>query len=150
MVYGALRGIQLQYCIRSAANWDCPMGEIQVGLSALLQRLSLKAEFQNFRVTSDGGRILGHELDERLGFGELIKHHLTNSLGNAQFYFVDLLQQSVYSCLPGYEDMSIVSSYLEDCFIWPQSTSGSVVLISAQPQSRVENRLERHRRIGRG
>ena len=33
---------------------------------------ALKVEFQGSRVTSDGGLILVRELDERLGFSELI------------------------------------------------------------------------------
>ena len=40
---------------------------------------SLKVDFQGSRVTSDGGLILVRELDERLGFGELIEQHLTDS-----------------------------------------------------------------------
>jgi hypothetical protein len=32
---------------------------------------SLRVDFQGSRVTSDGELILGRELDERLGFGEL-------------------------------------------------------------------------------
>jgi len=40
---------------------------------------SLKVDFQGSRVTSDGGLILVRELDERLGFGELIGQHLTDS-----------------------------------------------------------------------
>jgi hypothetical protein len=39
---------------------------------------SLRVEFQGARVTSDGGLILVRELDERLGFGELIGRHLTD------------------------------------------------------------------------
>jgi hypothetical protein len=48
--------------------------------------------------------ILVRELDERLGFGELIAQHLTDSRRgkNAQFPFADLLRQSVYSRLAGY------------------------------------------------
>ncbi len=34
---------------------------------------SLKVDFQGSRVTSDGGPILIRELDERLGFGELVE-----------------------------------------------------------------------------
>jgi hypothetical protein len=34
---------------------------------------SVKVDFQGSRVTSDGGLILVRELDERLGFGELIE-----------------------------------------------------------------------------
>ncbi len=69
---------------------------------------SLKVDFQGSRVTSDGGLILVRELDERLGFGELIEQHLTDSRRgkNKQFPFADLLRQSVYSRLAGYEDVN--------------------------------------------
>jgi len=40
---------------------------------------SLQVAFQGSRVTSDGGLILVRELDERLGFGEWIQEHLTDS-----------------------------------------------------------------------
>src|SRR5580700_7546504 len=68
----------------------------------------LKIDFQGSRVTSDGGLILVRELDERLGFGELIQQHLTDSRRgrNTQFPFADLLRQSVYSRLAGYEDLN--------------------------------------------
>ena len=38
----------------------------------------LRVAFQGSRVTSNGGLILVRELDERLGFGELIKQHLAD------------------------------------------------------------------------
>jgi len=67
----------------------------------------LRVAFQGSRVTSDGGLILVRELDERLGFGELIEQHLTDSrANNARFFFADLLRQSVYSRLAGYEDVN--------------------------------------------
>ena len=64
---------------------------------------SLKIDFQGCRVTSDGGLVLVRELDERLGFGELIKEHLTDSRQgkNTQFPLADLVRQSVYSRLAG-------------------------------------------------
>ena len=64
---------------------------------------SLKIHFQGSRVTSDGGLILVRELDERVGFGELIQQHLTDSRRgkNTQVPLADLLRQSVYSRLPG-------------------------------------------------
>ena len=47
------------------------------------------------------------ELDERLGFSELMEQHLTDSRGkNTQLPLADLLRQSVYSRLAGYEDMN--------------------------------------------
>ncbi len=68
----------------------------------------LKVDFQGSRVTSDGGLILIRELDERLGLGKLIDEHLTDSRqgSNKKFPFVDLLRQSVYSRLAGYEDLN--------------------------------------------
>ena len=70
--------------------------------------VSLKVDFQGSRVTSDGGLILVRELDERLGFGELIEQHPTDSRRgrNTQFPFADLLRQSAYSRLAGYEDFN--------------------------------------------
>jgi hypothetical protein len=68
----------------------------------------LKLDFQPSRITFAGGLILVRELDERHGFGELIDQHLTDSRRgkNTQFPFADLLRQSVYSCLAGYEDFN--------------------------------------------
>jgi len=67
----------------------------------------LRVAFQGSRVTSDGGLILVRELDERLGLGELVEQHLTDSRSNnARLAFADLLRQSVYSRLAGYEDVN--------------------------------------------
>ena len=68
----------------------------------------LKVDFQGSHVTSDGGLILVRELDERLGLGALIEEHLTDSRQgtNKQFTLADLLRQSVYSRLAGYEDLN--------------------------------------------
>ena len=59
----------------------------------------LKADFQGSRVTPDGGLILVRELDERLGFGELITQHLSDSRRgkNTQLPLTDLFRQAVYS-----------------------------------------------------
>jgi hypothetical protein len=52
---------------------------------------SLKVDFQGSRVSSDGGLILVRELDERLGFSELIEQHLTDSRGeNTQLPLADV------------------------------------------------------------
>ena len=67
----------------------------------------LRVGFQGSRVTSNGGLLLVRELDERLGFGELIQQYLTDSrANNARFSLADLLRQSVYSRLAGYEDVN--------------------------------------------
>jgi Transposase DDE domain group 1 len=75
------------------------MGERQNGPFQLSFNSSLKVDFQGSRVTSDGGLILVRELDERLGFGDLIAQHLTDSRRgrNTQLPLADLLRQSVYS-----------------------------------------------------
>ncbi len=54
------------------------MGDKQNQLFQLSFNASLKSDFQGSRVTSDGGLILVRELDERLGFGDLIRQHLTD------------------------------------------------------------------------
>jgi hypothetical protein len=67
----------------------------------------LKVEFQGSRVASDGGLILVRELDERLGFSDVIVQHITDPRGkNTQFSLADLIRQSVYRRLAGYEDVN--------------------------------------------
>ena len=81
------------------------MGETQNRPFQLSFNSSLKVDFQGSRVTSDGGLVLVRELDERLGFGELIARYLADPRGkNSQLPLADLLRQSVYSRLAGYED----------------------------------------------
>ncbi len=83
------------------------MGENQNGPFQLSFNASLKVEFQGSRVTSDAGLILVRELDERLGFGELIEKHLQDPRGtNARLPLADLLRQSVHSRMAGYEDVN--------------------------------------------
>jgi hypothetical protein len=91
------------------------MGEIQNRPFQLSFHASLKVGLQGSRVTSDGGLILVRELDERLGFGELIAQHLTDPGGkNAQLGFADLPRQSVYSRLAGYEDLNDAERLSQD------------------------------------
>ena len=68
----------------------------------------LKVAFQGSRITSDAGLILVRELDERLGLEQIITEHLSDSRQglNTQFTLADLLRQSVYSRLAGYEDVN--------------------------------------------
>jgi hypothetical protein len=67
----------------------------------------VESRFSGSRVTSDGGLILVRELDERLGFSDLIAQHLTDSRGkNTQLPLADLLRQSIYSRIAGYEDVN--------------------------------------------
>ena len=83
------------------------MGERQNQPFQLTFNASLKVAFHGSRVTSNGGLILVRELDERLGFGELIQQHLADPRGkNTRLPLADLLRQSVYSRLAGYEDVN--------------------------------------------
>ena len=92
------------------------MGEKQNQPFQLFFNASLKIDFQGSRVTSDGGLILVRELDERLGFGELIAQHLTDSRHgkNTQLPLADLLRQSVYSRIAGYEDVNDAERLSQD------------------------------------
>ena len=92
------------------------MGEKQNQPFQLSFNASLKVDFQGSRVTSDGGLILVRELDERLGFGELIAQHLTDSRRgkNTQLPLADLLRQSVYSRMAGYEDVNDAERLSQD------------------------------------
>jgi len=75
----------------------------------------LRVAFQGSQVTSNGGLLLVRELDERLGFGELIEQNLTDPrANNARFSFADLLRQSVYSRLAGYEDVNDAERLSQD------------------------------------
>jgi len=91
------------------------MGETPNRPFQLLFNSSLRVDFQDSRVTSDGGLVLVRELDERLGFGELIERHLTDTRGkNTQLPLADLLRQSVYSRLAGYEDLNDAARLPQD------------------------------------
>ena len=92
------------------------MGEIGNQPFQLSFNPSLKIDFQGSRVTSDGGLIVVRELDERLGFGELIEQHLSDPRRgkNTQFPLADLFRQSVYSRLAGYEDVNDAQRLSQD------------------------------------
>ena len=50
-----------------------------------------------------------------LGFGELMKRHLTDARGkNTQLPLADLVRQSVYSRLAGYEDVNDAERLSQD------------------------------------
>ena len=91
------------------------VGEAQHRPFQLSFNSSLKVDFQGSAVTSDGGLVLVRELDERLGFGELIERHLADARGkNTQLPLADLLRQSVYSRLAGYEDVNDAERLSQD------------------------------------
>ena len=84
------------------------MGELQTEPFQFTFNGFLTVAFQGSRITSDAGLILIRELDERLGLETLIAEHLSDSRQglNTQFTLADLLRQSVYSRLAGYEDLN--------------------------------------------
>jgi hypothetical protein len=58
------------------------------------------------------------ELDECLGFSELIEQHLTDLRGkNTQLPLADLLRQSIYSRMAGYEDVNDAERLAHE---WPR------------------------------
>ena len=67
-------------------------------------------------MTSDGGLILARELDERLGLSELMDLHLSDPRRgkNIQLPLSDLLRQSIYSRLAGYEDVNDAERLSQD------------------------------------
>src|SRR5271167_1538213 len=100
---------------RSASGGEHPMGESKKPGFQLSFNRFLRVDFQGSRVTSDGGLILVRELDERLGVGELIERHLTDCrANNSRLSFADLLRQSVYSRLAGYEDVNDAERLSQD------------------------------------
>jgi hypothetical protein len=68
----------------------------------------LRVEFRGAAVTSDAGLLLPRELDERLGLSTLIDRRVTDARTghNRQVPLPDLLGQSIYSRLVGYEDIN--------------------------------------------
>ena len=92
------------------------MGEQQNQPFQLSFNPSLKVDFQGSRVTSDGGLLLVRELDERLGLSELISEHLMDGRRgkNTQLPLPDLLRQSIYSRLAGYEDVNDAQRLSQD------------------------------------
>jgi hypothetical protein len=92
------------------------MGETQEQPFQLSFNSSLRVDFQGARVTSDGGLILVRELDERLGLSELMGQHLSDSRRgkNIQLPLADLLRQSIYSRLAGYEDVNDAERLSQD------------------------------------
>jgi len=92
------------------------VGETQNQPFQLSFNPSLKVDFQGSRVTSDGGLLLVRELDERLGLNQLIEEHLTDDRRgkNTQLPLPDLLRQSIYSRLAGYEDVNDAERLSQD------------------------------------
>ena len=76
----------------------------------------LKVDFQGSRVTSDAGLLVVRELDERLGLSEMISDNLTDARHgrNTQLPLSDLLRQSIYSRVAGYEYLNDAERLSQD------------------------------------
>jgi len=76
----------------------------------------IKLEFHGARLTSDGGLLAYRELDEALGLfnsaSDVMNDKLTGR--NIQHDMTNLLRQSVYTRLAGYEDVNDVQ-FGESC-----------------------------------
>ncbi len=104
------------------------MGERQEQPFQLSFNGRLKVDVQGSRVTSDGGLLLVRELDERLGFGALIERHLADARGkNTQLPLTDLVRQSVYSRLAGYEDVNDAERLSQDPAFRLVKTGGRLI-----------------------
>jgi hypothetical protein len=92
------------------------MGDAKSGPVRLSFNSQFRVEFRGATVTSDAGLLLPRELDERLGLSVLIERHLADPRTgrNRQFPLPDLLRQSVYSRLAGYEDTNDAERLAED------------------------------------
>jgi hypothetical protein len=93
-----------------------PVGETQQRPFQLSFNSSLRVDFQGARVTSDGGLLVVRELDERLRLSELVDRRLSDSRRgkNIQLPLTDLLRQSIYSRLAGYEDVNDAERLSQD------------------------------------
>jgi hypothetical protein len=92
------------------------VGDAESGPIRLSFNRQLRVEFRGATVTSDAGLLLPRELDERLGLNALIERHLIDPRTgrNSQFPRADLLRQSIYSRLAGYEDTNDAERLAED------------------------------------
>ena len=102
-----------------------PVGDKENGPFQFTFNGLLKVAFQGSHITSDAGLILVRELNERLGLEQRITDHLSDSRHgtNTQFRVADLLRQSVYSRLAGYEDLNdAVGEFSEER--WRRKSTG--------------------------
>src|ERR1700732_3447722 len=93
-----------------------PMGEKENQPFQLSFNPLLRVDFQGSRVTSDSGLLLVRELDERLGLSALMAANIMDGRRgkNTQLPLPDLLRQSIYSRLAGYEDQNDAERLSQD------------------------------------
>lgn len=92
------------------------MGERQNQPFQFSFNASLKVDFQGSCFTFDGGPVPVRELDERLGYGDLIDQHLHNYLHckNTQVSLADLPRQFVYNRIANYENVNDAERLFQD------------------------------------
>ena len=92
------------------------MGDAKAGPVRLSFNPQLRVEFHGATVTPDALLLLPRELDERLGLSALIDRYLSDPRTgrNSQFPLSDLVRQSLYSRLAGYEDTNDAERLAED------------------------------------
>src|SRR5258708_25704776 len=105
--------------LSAAPRWSRghhPVGDAEIGPIRLSFNPELRVEFRGATFTSEAGLLLPRELDKRLGLDALIERHLTDPRTghNRQFPLPDLLRQSIYSRLAGYEDTNDAERLTED------------------------------------
>jgi hypothetical protein len=75
----------------------------------------VEGRLSSARATSDGSLHLVCELDERLGFRQLVEQQLCDGRGkNTQLPPSDLVRQSVYNQLAGYEGANDAERHSQD------------------------------------
>jgi hypothetical protein len=76
----------------------------------------LKVDFPGSSVTSDSGLLLVRELDERSGWSTLILENIMDGRRgrNMQLPLPDLLRESLYGRLAGYEDVNDAERLSQD------------------------------------
>ncbi len=94
----------------------------------------IKLEFHGARLTSDGGLLAYRELDEALGLFESTSAVMNDRRTgrNIQHDITNLLRQSVYSRLAGYEDVNDAQRLSVDPTRGQSSEKRRMLLVSIQ------------------
>ncbi len=92
------------------------MGEAKKHCFKLSFTDKVKAYFKGSEITSDGGLIAIRELDEKMGLTALTEDYLVEKRfgRNIQHNLIELLRQSIYSRLAGYEDVNDANQLRND------------------------------------
>ena len=92
------------------------MGEAKKHCFKLNFADNVMAYFKGSEITSDGGLLAIRELDEKIGLTAMSENYLTEKRygRNVQHNLTELLRQSVYSRLAGYEDVNDANQLRND------------------------------------